>query len=238
VKVAIHQPTFLPWLGVINKMYRADLLVVLDHVQAPNEASWLNRNRILVDGAPRWLTVPRSTAHRGYQPVDALEIDYASGFPDRQLNALRQAYSHHPAFAEVFSAFEVVFTSRWTTFAAMNGAFMDTIRNYAGLDTPMVSSRVLARDEPELVELRRSELLVKLCRLVGADCYLSGDGSDSYLDPGLFEAGGLDLEFQRYAPPPYPQRGVPTFISHLSVADALFNVGFDGLHRLIATEPA
>ena len=31
--VAIHQPTFVPWLGYLDRMLRSDLFVILDHVQ-------------------------------------------------------------------------------------------------------------------------------------------------------------------------------------------------------------
>ena len=33
MRVAIHQPQYLPWLGYLDKIDRADLFVVLDCVQ-------------------------------------------------------------------------------------------------------------------------------------------------------------------------------------------------------------
>jgi len=33
MRVAIHQPHYLPWLGYLHRMAQADLFIVLDHVQ-------------------------------------------------------------------------------------------------------------------------------------------------------------------------------------------------------------
>ena len=55
--VAIHQPNFLPWLGYLDRMIRADLFIVLDHVQFERR-NYQNRTRILLDGHGHWLTVP------------------------------------------------------------------------------------------------------------------------------------------------------------------------------------
>jgi hypothetical protein len=55
--VAIHQPNYFPWLGYLDRMAKADLFVVLDHVQFERR-SYQNRIQILLEGEPRWLTVP------------------------------------------------------------------------------------------------------------------------------------------------------------------------------------
>ena len=40
-----HQPTYLPWLGLFNKISNSDCFVLFDNVQyLPKE--WMNRNKI------------------------------------------------------------------------------------------------------------------------------------------------------------------------------------------------
>jgi hypothetical protein len=44
MKIAIHQPEFMPWTGFFNKMALADLYVIFDHVQF-KKRYFENRNR-------------------------------------------------------------------------------------------------------------------------------------------------------------------------------------------------
>ena len=48
--VAIHQPHYLPWLGYLQRMARADLFIVLDHVQF-ERGNYQNRTQVRVNGA-------------------------------------------------------------------------------------------------------------------------------------------------------------------------------------------
>ena len=84
--------------------------------------------------------------------------------------------------------------------------------------------------------IRSSELLVEntdptgrlidICKAVGAEVYLSGALGRDYLDPKRFETAGIELEFQDYKHPVYPQlaEGQP-FQSHLSALDAVLTCG-------------
>ena len=57
MRITIHQPEHLPWLGLLSKISAAELLVVLDSV--PYRKNYFqNRNRVLINGVPTWLTVP------------------------------------------------------------------------------------------------------------------------------------------------------------------------------------
>src|SRR5699024_12319540 len=55
--VAVHQPHYLPWLGLIDKIDRSDRYIVLDTVQFERRG-WQNRNYIAGAGKPLLLTVP------------------------------------------------------------------------------------------------------------------------------------------------------------------------------------
>ena len=57
MRLAIMQPYFLPYLGYWQLMARADRFVVYDDVNFI-KGGWINRNRILVNGAPVYVTIP------------------------------------------------------------------------------------------------------------------------------------------------------------------------------------
>ena len=60
MKVCIHQPNYLPWLGFFNKISQSDTYVVFDDVQYPRGKDWANRNHIKTNNGKLWLTVPVS----------------------------------------------------------------------------------------------------------------------------------------------------------------------------------
>jgi len=43
--ITIHQPQYLPWLGYLDKIDKADVFVILNNVQFKKN-EWQNRNRI------------------------------------------------------------------------------------------------------------------------------------------------------------------------------------------------
>ena len=52
-----HQPTYLPWLGLFNKISSSDCFVLFDNVQyLPKE--WMNRNKIKTPNGEIFLNVP------------------------------------------------------------------------------------------------------------------------------------------------------------------------------------
>ena len=52
-----HQPTYLPWLGLFNKISYAEYFVLFDNVQyLPKE--WMNRNKIKTPNGEIFLNVP------------------------------------------------------------------------------------------------------------------------------------------------------------------------------------
>ena len=100
----------------------------------------------------------------------------------------------------------------------------------------LAAEPLLAAEPPRLRELHGNELVIETCRAAGGDEYVSGDGCFDFIRPEAFEADGIAFWVQRFVHPEYPQRAATTFVSHLSVLDALFNVGFDGVRGLVEHE--
>ena len=235
MRVAIHQPNFMPWLGIFHRAATVDRFVFFDHVQALRGKSWLSRNRILVQGEARWLTMPVHKSGAGLPKVGEVRIQWDNPSVAKQLRTLEAEYGRHPHFDEIYACVAELYDARPPLIADLNKAFFARVVSRLGLAVELVSSSELAARDPQLLGLAGNELVVATCRSAGADEYVSGAGFDS-IEPATFEAAGIAFGFQRFTHPEYPQAGTSSFVSHLSVLDALFNVGFDGVRKLVDQE--
>lgn len=214
--LAAHQPNYLPWTGYFHKMARADVFVFVDAVQMPYGATYgfANRNRIKTQSGARWLTVPlRRKGSICYLEAETAGADWCK----EHLRVVRQHYARAAHFDEVYPGYARIL--------GLSLSFVETnlalIRFFAGL----LGLRPAFHRQSELdVEGPGSELHVKLCQALGCDAYLSGSGARDYDDPTLFEAAGIELRYDEFEPPIYPQL-YGSFVPGLSVIDMLMNVG-------------
>ena len=70
----------------------------------------------------------------------------------------------------------------------------------------------------------QSERLLRLCDHFGATRYLSGSAARDYLDVALFARRGVEVAWQDYCHPEYPQQ-FGAFVPYLSAIDLLLNCG-------------
>jgi hypothetical protein len=227
--VAIHQPTFLPWLGWWDKLVRADVFVLLDDVQFPKKGgTWINRVRLLVNSEPRWVTVPVDRTYHGTRSVREMRIDSSKPWRDEILRTLTASYGRTAHFDEVMPVVEEALDGDAVGIAELDERAIRRLAGPLGIDTSP-----LVRQSDVGVTGSGTELLVDICRAVGGDGYLSGDGSEGYLVPELFDPAGLELRYQAFRPPRYPQQA-DRFVPGLSVVDALMNCGFEGTRGRLA----
>ncbi len=222
--VAIHQPTFLPWLGYFDRMIEADLFVLLDHVQFERR-NYQNRTLIRLEDEARWLTVPVVQLSQKERIVDKRvdnppDLSGPRWWGPNHFNTLRYAYRKAPFFDPYADRLQRIFTTRWDKLVDLNIALLDFAREALGIDTPLMRSSSLE------VSGQRSALLLDVCRKVGASAFLGGmGGSRAYLEMEEFNAAAMGVVWQEFAHPVYPQCGSAPFLKGLSVVDLLFNCG-------------
>lgn len=215
--LAAHQPQYLPYLGYFHKMAAADVFVHLDDVQYKHR-EFQNRNRIRTPGGWIWLTVPVKVKGRREQSIAEVEIDNDKSWAEEHWESLKRNYARAPHFTEHAPAFERFYARRWTRLADLCLELAGYLASALGVRTP---ARLASSFGVSTFSTRR---LVDLCRAAGADTYLSGAGGRDYLDEGLFREAGLELRYQDFRPPAYPQC-FPGFEPNLAAVDALFNAG-------------
>ena len=71
----------------------------------------------------------------------------------------------------------------------------------------------------------KTERLVGICTQAGAAHYVSGPAAQDYIDPQLFRAANVELNYFDYAGYPEYAQLFPPFDHHVSILDLLFNQG-------------
>lgn len=218
MRIAIAQPTYLPWLGYFDLIDQADCFVLLDHVQFEKQ-SWQQRNRIKGPAGLQWLTVP--VAFRGRLGQSILDVSIREPqFWKTHLRAIELSYRRSPHFDRYFPALSKILEEHADSLVDLNLHAIDWLCQLLGVSTKRVRSSEMG------AEGKRSELLVNICRQLGADHYLSPLGSSVYLleEMNCFSAAAIAVRFQHYEHPEYRQL-FPPFCQYASVLDLIFNEG-------------
>ena len=223
MKVAIHQPQYLPWLGHFAKLAAADCWIFLDTVQYEKNG-WQNRNRIKTPRGAQWLTVPVN-ASLGTLIRDVV-IDARQPWQRKHLEALRVNYARAPYFARYFAELEELLRRPWRLLADLNVEVTRFLAGALGL-----SRRMVRASELPAASADPTGRLLDLCRAVGANTYLAGQDSARYMNLEQFRAGRVAVWAQEYQHPTYTQPD-GDFLPFLSVVDLLLNHGESSLEIL------
>jgi hypothetical protein len=219
MKIAIHQPQYMPWLGFYHKMASADLFVLLNDVQFKKN-EWQNRNRIRSSTGWQWLSVP--TTYKFPQLICEVGIDMSQEWQKNHLASLVTCYSNSRFGKQYLSLFEEYYSNSFSMIDKINNDSVYLLATIMEINTPMVVSSDYTFTGSS------TERLVNICRHFKADTYLAGAGGRHYMDLDLFKKANITVEFQEFSCPVYEQlwcKSEADFIPGLSALDLVFNCG-------------
>jgi hypothetical protein len=227
--VAIHQPTFFSWLGFYDKILRSDIFVILDSVQFPKTGGfWVNRTKILISGNEHWLTIPVNRNYAGTRNINEMEINNSSAWQEKTIKTIDINYRKAPHFDEVFPMVSSLLEDKTGSICEYVLNIIYRMCSLLGLDkSKMIRSSSLA------YEGNATDMLISLTKLVGGNAYMCGGGAQNYQEDEKFEAAGLELIYQNFHHPVYPQFNSKEFVPGLSIIDSLMNLGIEGVKNLI-----
>lgn len=220
--LSIHQPSYFPWLGLLDKIAKSDVYMVMDEVQL-SDSAFQNRNIFLsADGKTKYLTIGFNK--KGYMSRRFCDLEISQpDWQEKHINTLKAYYGKHPFFSEVLPVIEPVFRNNYTFLVEPVVESMRISMQLLGIPTRIVSQHDLDYDRAT----RKNDLVLALVRSAGADVYLAGTGSKAYMQLETFAAQGIQVEFNRSIHPEYPQRNMQKFEPGISCLDLLFNVGIE-----------
>ena len=213
MRIAVLQPGYLPWLGFFDQEMSVDVFVLYDDVQF-DRRGWRNRNRIKTLNGSVWLTVPVIQKGNYDQIIRDVKIDNDRPWRKKHLGRVEGFYKKAPYFDVLFPEFKEIILRDWEYLWQLDFELIKWMNEKIGIDTEIKLASQLG------VSGQKSERLLEICQKLEADEYFSGAAARHYLDIGLFREAGIDVYFQEYVHPVYPQLH-GEFLSHLSTLDLM-----------------
>jgi hypothetical protein len=216
--ISTNQPYFLPFPGFFYKAHLSDIFVVLDTVQFPRGTTWISRNRFKNDQGTLWLTVPVWKKGLGLQRIHEVRVCHEFRWVAKHLASLKTAYAKAPYFGDHLPFIENTYRARFEKLIAFNMAFIRYLFRQLKIETEIKLLSELG------IQAAGNQMLVEICRRLGASAYLAQHTAAKYLDRGLFQREGVEVQLIKPPVCVYPQLW-GTFVSNLSTCDLLFNCG-------------
>lgn len=167
MKVAIHQPNFLPWPGFFYKMAKSDIFVLLDNVQYEKNGP-TNRTKIKTSRGKSWLTLPVS--QKFPQTIKEIELVNFENERNKILKTIELNYKKSKHFDFLFPEINNIFQKDWKRLSELNTELIKLLKEKLGIKTKLE----IASDFK--VAGKRDDLLINLCKYLGETfIFLAGE---------------------------------------------------------------
>jgi hypothetical protein len=213
--IAMMQPYLFPYLGYFQMIAAADVFVLGDDLQYIR-AGWVNRNRVLQNGAPRLLTFPLKKA--GFElPIVARQlVDPFENEASRLINLISQCYRKAPYFAQVMPLLERLIRFPQRNLALYIEHSIRELCAYLHIVTPILRGSDLCLDSCE----DKQDRVANICLTFAATTFLNPIGGSELYNREYFARRGLLVRFFQMDAIVYRQFK-HDFVPHLSIIDVL-----------------
>lgn len=221
MRVFISQPRYLPITSYLQRLYHADIFIILDNVKR-QPYGWENRNKLLLPN-PKWLTVPIASS-RMSKICDA-EVKNIKWI-DEHIRTIENNYRNAPFFD---SQLLINFYDAIKKTAQRSLLFVDIIVhqitflcNLLEFEPKLVRASTIENDS--IKNTGGPEKLRALCDKVGATEYISGGNGKEYGVENSFKGSSIKVLYHNPPTPKYYQPN-ETFVPYMACLDMIFNAG-------------
>ena len=222
MKIAIMQPYLFPYIGYFQLLNSVDKFILYDDVQWI-KGGWINRNRILLNGEARLITLSvkkRST----YDLINQFEISEEYNNRIKFLNKIKAAYSKSPFYKKIIPMLEKIILNKESNLAKYIKNSLEELKSYLGIDTPIYFSSSLKKNN----KLKGQDRVIEICKVMKATTYINPIGGLELYDKQVFKKNGINLFFLKSKNIEYQQLS-NLFIPNLSIIDIMM---FNSLEKI------
>ena len=114
-----------------------------------------------------------------YAPINEIRTNNDIPWARKHLNLLRENYRDATYFKDHAPFFEETYNRRWELLVDLNLHIIEYIKEVLGINT-----RIVDIEELILGQVGRNTRIIKVCQMVGATTYLSGEAAKNYIKAG------------------------------------------------------
>ncbi len=225
--IVIIQPYIFPHIGYFQLFEVCDIFVSYDDVQYIRRG-WINRNRILYHGNPKYITFSVNKAPRNTVINHIFFHDSIGKEKKKILSTLRQAYSKAPFFQSVYSLLEDIAKVNENNVARFAENSQQRILDYLGISADIRRSSHLSFDK----SFKGQDRVIAIVKELGGNRYVNPIGGQDLYSPAEFAANNIDLRFLECKAEPYKQFS-NEFVPSLSIIDVLMFNSVEQIHSML-----
>lgn len=226
-KIGMMQPYLFPYLGYFQLIAAVDAFVLGDDLQYVKE-SWINRNRILMNGKDKLITFPlKKGTYLSKINERFLSEDFRSEM-DKLLRILYAAYSKAPHYKKVIPLLEAIFKHPEKNLAKYAENSIRKICEYLDIGTSIYIASDLAIHDV----VDKQDRVIRTTKKLGGEIYINFIGGVELYEIDRFKAHGIELQFHKIGDVRYPQFG-NEFVPLLSIIDVLMFNGVEEVRRML-----
>ena len=218
--IAILQSNYIPWKGYFDLIASVDEFLIFDEVQYTRR-DWRNRNKIVVQGTVKWLTIPVKTKGQYLGSIEEIETD-GTGWAEQHWKTISHAYGRAPHFAQYRPVLEAAYlkAADLRLLTEINELFLRILVKLLGITTSLTRTNVVPR-----TTTLPTDRLVEVCVGCQATEYVSGPAARAYIENEKFADAGVALKYADYSDYPVYEQHATAFEHGVSVLDLLMRCG-------------
>jgi hypothetical protein len=189
MKLGLMQPYLFPHLPYFQLINAVDVFIIHDEVQYVK--TWINRNKILVNGQARYIILPvkkKFIASSIYQQVFAPPV---LKYRKRVLRQIEGAYRGAPYFNEVFEMLKSICGSTETNLTHFLADHLIKLCTYIGIKNTFFLSSQLSNNNG----LKGQDRVIEINRIMGSNHYINSIGGKKLYSQDAFNHAGIKLSF-------------------------------------------
>lgn len=196
MKVAIMQPYFLPYIGYYQLIKAVDIFVYYDDVNFIKQ-SWINRNKILLNGSEYLFTLELKAAS-SFKKIMEIEV---GNNRKKLLKTICHAYKNAPNFKNLEPLLNAIFTSTEKNLAQYIIQTQQHIIDLLGIRNKFVLSSEIEKDNL----LKGQKKVIEICKKLDAGVYINSIGGQNLYSAEDFKDSGIILKFLKPIQTAYKQ---------------------------------